>query len=91
MPESVRGWQLVRRSIAAGGTGKAPAVTPNTLSSRAHANQNAVGALDAIEPLAGAARLAATDSGFAAQVNRGLQDHFDNHTHPERQRHMGAG
>jgi hypothetical protein len=43
------------------------------------------------EPLAGAAKLAATDSGFAAQVNRGLQDHLDNRTHPGRQRRMGAG
>jgi hypothetical protein len=53
--------------------------------------QSAGGALDAIEPLAGAARLAATDSGFAAQVNRGLQDHLDNRTHSERQRRIGCG
>jgi len=53
--------------------------------------QSAGGALGAIEPLAGAARLAATDSGFAAQVNRGLRDDLDNRTHPERRRRMGAG
>jgi hypothetical protein len=34
---------------------------------------------------------AATDSGFAAQVNSGLQDHLGNHTHPKRQRRMGRG
>jgi hypothetical protein len=39
---------------------------------------NTVGASDAIEPRAGAAKLAATNSGFAAQVNRGLQHHLDN-------------
>jgi hypothetical protein len=77
VPEGVGGWQSCGRCIEAEAR-KSHAVTPNTLSSHTHANQNAVGALDAIEPLAGAAKLAATDSGFAAQVNRGLRDQFDN-------------